>query len=115
MQGLGEDAESEETHHEQGAGADRLRLGAATRRPCHNTNATAPSNMKNQIVSWCGGAGAGNGHEIWASAPAFCKKPSKWPHDGGMGRLRPPRSLKTGSITIPCIAWPGPAVASCTT
>ncbi len=68
--------------------------------------------MKNHKNSWWGRASAGNGQEICASAPAFCKKPSKCPHDGGTGRLRPPRSLKTGSITIPCSAWPGPAVAT---
>ncbi len=67
--------------HRRSAPAGAAATPTNTRRPIE------PSRAKNQTKSCCESSSDGIGHDSCSSAPARCRKPSRCPHDGGMGRL----------------------------
>ncbi len=80
-----------------------------------STKEAATGRARNQRVTCWDGASMGSGQPGTRSWATAARAPSRWPHDGGMGRWRPPRSSKTGWRNMPSIDGPSPAVARCTT
>ena len=84
-------------------------------RPMTGNARTTTIITKNQMNNCCDDDRCGSGHFGGWIAPERWRKPSRWLHDGGIGRRRPPRRYTTGSSTMPLNVLYGPAVASCTT
>ena len=109
LHGLREEPDAEQRDDDQRARPHRVRRAPVPLpRRTKASNPTEPRRKKNQTNSCCDSSRRGDRPRQLFSAPARCRKPSRWPHEGGIGRLRPPRRWNTGSRIMPSIDVAGP-------